>query len=192
MTENKTTRSWQLKDWKEKRKGILKDKCEWCGSIEKLLLHHNVNHSTTRHYKIREQVARFICKQMGVDVQPSAIYRSGGFGTKKGYVPIGEIRRALKEHQELIEEGRKQADDEYQSLANTITICKKCHFLYEMKGMRLCDSCKKSYHSVRHTSCYGCQKKIDEEVEELYEKHQKVFAEWNKEKTKESNTEKAS
>jgi len=41
MSEGKTTKPWQLKDWREKRKVILEGKvCEWCSSSKDLVLHH--------------------------------------------------------------------------------------------------------------------------------------------------------
>ena len=34
-------KSWQTKDWQDRKKSILKDKCEQCGSTEELRVHHS-------------------------------------------------------------------------------------------------------------------------------------------------------
>lgn len=35
-----TRRPWATKEWRERRKEKLKDKCEWCGSTKNLTIHH--------------------------------------------------------------------------------------------------------------------------------------------------------
>jgi len=38
--ENMSKKSWQTKDWRERRKRLIKDKCEQCGATEDLAVHH--------------------------------------------------------------------------------------------------------------------------------------------------------
>jgi hypothetical protein len=38
--ENMSKKSWQTKDWRERRKQVIKDKCEQCGETENLTLYH--------------------------------------------------------------------------------------------------------------------------------------------------------
>lgn len=47
----------------------------------------------------------------------------------------------------------------YVSCADTITVCKKCAYLWEIKGMKLCSKCKTHYHLMCYEQCFECVKK---------------------------------
>jgi len=50
--ENLTKKSWQTKDWKERRKQVIKDRCEQCGETENLTLqHHSLPEKYNKYYK---------------------------------------------------------------------------------------------------------------------------------------------
>lgn len=56
---------------------------------------------------------------------------------------------------ELIEEEVKKAEEECESLANAVVLCKRCHFA-GLKGMNLCPACRKKYKSVNYETCFDC------------------------------------
>lgn len=45
----------------------------------------------------------------------------------------------------------------YMSGSGTITMCKKCAFLWDVKNMRLCQVCKKNYHKAQYPCCSECK-----------------------------------
>jgi hypothetical protein len=54
-------------------------------------------------------------------------------------------------------EKEKQASfDHYISGDGTLTFCKKCAFLWDMKEMMLCSKCKTHFHPFRFENCYNC------------------------------------
>lgn len=46
--------------------------------------------------------------------------------------------------------------EEYISLKDTCTMCKKCAFLWDIKGLKLCPNCKQSYCAVYMDMCKSC------------------------------------
>ncbi|NCB44349.1 MAG: hypothetical protein EOM59_17280 [Clostridia bacterium] len=48
--------------------------------------------------------------------------------------------------------------EEYMSFENTVTFCKKCAFLWDIKGVKLCPVCKEKYCSVHISMCMNCFK----------------------------------
>lgn len=47
----------------------------------------------------------------------------------------------------------------YLSLKDTITLCKKCAFLCDIKGKNLCPVCKTNYKFIGMDMCYQCRNK---------------------------------
>lgn len=56
---------------------------------------------------------------------------------------------------EMIKEEVKKAKEEYESLTNTIVLCKRCHFA-SLRGMNLCPECKNKYKSINYETCLNC------------------------------------
>ena len=54
------------------------------------------------------------------------------------------------------EQERRASDDRYMSGEGTVTFCKKCAFLWDVKEQELCSQCKKRYHSFKYATCYEC------------------------------------
>lgn len=46
--------------------------------------------------------------------------------------------------------------ERYISCIDTVTFCKKCAFLWDKKGMKLCDHCKIKYHGIGRKCCQEC------------------------------------
>ena len=44
----------------------------------------------------------------------------------------------------------------YMSLEDTTTFCKRCAFLWDRKGMRLCGYCREGWHPLDFSRCRGC------------------------------------
>ncbi|NNU78177.1 hypothetical protein [Clostridium estertheticum] len=45
----------------------------------------------------------------------------------------------------------------YISLADTVTFCKKCAFIWDKKGMNICPICKTRYKKICNRTCYECK-----------------------------------
>ena len=64
-----------------------------------------------------------------------------------------------KRHQEKLEEHeklRQSSYENYMSGEGTATFCKKCAFLWDVKGLMLCSQCKTGYHAFQYNNCYNC------------------------------------
>jgi len=62
------------------------------------------------------------------------------------------------------ENERQASDDKYMSGEGTATFCKKCAFLWDVKGQMLCRSCRERYHAFSYETCFNCipQRRKDE------------------------------
>lgn len=49
-----------------------------------------------------------------------------------------------------------QEHDRYMSMEDTATFCKKCAFLWDMKGLKLCGICRQRYHLLMSRCCAQC------------------------------------
>ena len=82
----KTTKPWQLADWKRKRKELLKDQCEICGSKDPpLALHH-----LTKRSRSPEEFARY-CSLAPEDV--ITLCKKCHFMISKGFVLCQQCRK---------------------------------------------------------------------------------------------------
>lgn len=82
-----------------------------------------------------------------------------------------EAKRLLIKFKEFEEENREiiqaecQAISEehhkrYMSCEDTATFCRKCAFLWDMKGMSLCQKCKAHYKELKFPYCFNCSKEL--------------------------------
>ena len=60
----------------------------------------------------------------------------------------------------IFEEIWSRLNEEYISMSDTITLCKKCHYAIH-HNLKLCSYCKKNYHHVKYTCCLDCCKNIN-------------------------------
>lgn len=44
----------------------------------------------------------------------------------------------------------------YMSGEGTATFCKKCAYLWDVQGLKLCGFCRKGYHPFKYNSCFKC------------------------------------
>ena len=64
------------------------------------------------------------------------------------------LREALTDFIETFaNEWNEKFHQVYMKGEHTVTLCKKCHFLYEKKNTKLCQSCKKFYHNTKFHQC---------------------------------------
>ena len=71
------------------------------------------------------------------------------------------------------EQERRASYDTYISGEGTATFCRKCAFLWDVEGKRLCSQCNERYHPFKFKTCYDCLPSSFKE--ELWE--QRVFEE---------------
>ena len=50
--------------------------------------------------------------------------------------------------------------EQYLSCQETVTFCKRCAFLWDIKGMNLCSKCKVHYKGLRFPYCFSCSKEL--------------------------------
>lgn len=172
---------WETKEWKKASEGKKGDKCEQCGSIKNLSIHHEISFRNLVFLKWRELAIKQMCKEMGARFFPSSLNQKGGFSCSKGHIKANIFRAYVKEHPEFKIKADELAKIEYLSLSNTKTLCKKCHFATE-NGLILCDYCKKRYYNpIKFMSCSDCKEKAEREYErfgeELEKAEEKMFAE---------------
>ena len=111
-----TAPSWHRKKWKEKRAELIKKKgcCEWCGSTQKLCIHHPQKNNSL-------------------------------------------------------------SNEEYESLKETVVLCKRCHHIYHRYNKILCQKCKDHYHKIGYEMCWYCLQKEDEIDDEIDDEYQKEW-----------------
>ena len=51
---------------------------------------------------------------------------------------------------------RQASDSRYMSGEGTATFCKKCAFLWDVKGQLLCRKCRERYHDFSYETCFNC------------------------------------
>lgn len=164
--------AWKTKQWKENKKRVMKDKCQWCGSKENLVQHHEV---TTHDYfkkTIRYFLVKAMCKELKLTFPGIGIFsQPNAFKTKERYVPAKEYRNWVDSNYETMIAMSELAEEAtnrwYVSLEGTITVCNRCHFLFEKKGIKLCQNCKKNYHRTDFVGCYKCNKESERLGEEM-------------------------
>jgi len=135
------TNSWASKEWKEKRNAAIEGKlCAWCGSSDKLAVHHNAEPKVTGLPKWK------------------SIYRSLDKSPKHKELTPEQLKVLTDER---FAEWKAEYEKAYMDFENVIILCKKCHFALH-KGKKLCEKCKKNYHNPRYLMCYECSVKLAE------------------------------
>lgn len=61
----------------------------------------------------------------------------------------------------------------YLSFTDIVTFCNKCAFLWDVKKLKLCDKCKKNYHSLGYSMCQDCN--LKQILEEQDDKESSIF-----------------
>ncbi len=78
----------------------------------------------------------------------------------------------------VYEQERRASYDTYISGEGTATFCKKCAFLWDVEGKKLCNQCKERYHPFQYKTCYDClPQSFKEEQREVREYAEKMDAE---------------
>lgn len=150
---------WRSKEFRDAKKNYeLDSKCSQCGSTEELTPHHVKSYKSLIYANHRKLAIPLLCESKGVTFTESAIYKTGGFSSSRGYIQLKELVEYIKNHPEIKEKSIELAREEYFSFTNITTLCKRCHFALE-KGMSLCYICKKNYHKQNFESCFACKNK---------------------------------
>jgi len=178
-------RVWHTKEWKELRDKLIKDKCEQCGSTEKLTLHHiwqppsmgalecsiaktmfnywfhNMDSDALGRYSKMAQEA------VGQSLNDDTLTREEKTSLQKQWeisrdecvsdFAFNEFRKDKKEeiHAKVVEQN-KEDFKRYMSGKDTVTFCNKCAFLWDEKGQKLCPKCKKHHYDIKTGMCAIC------------------------------------
>ena len=106
-------------------------------------------------------------KEQNFSFYPSAISKTGGFSTSKGYVKAITLNNYIAKIPELKNKAKEFAKEEYLAFHDIKTLCKRCHFAEE-KGLIPCGYCKKRYYDpINFMSCSDCKEKSQREYEEF-------------------------
>jgi len=87
-----------------------------------------------------------------------------GIVEKKLNIAKTRLKRCVKQEmyeiirQETIRQ-QKLAYENYLKGADTKTFCKKCAYLWDIRGKKLCSKCKEHYYSFEYQTCYECSGK---------------------------------
>ena len=109
----------------------------------------------------RKKTRDYRCSRCGHVFEKRIISR-GRFGER---IPdeqkVHEIFEQFKKEKrgEIEKEALEQAEKNfvrYMSGEGTVTFCSKCAYLWDMKGEKLCQRCRKHYHSFQYNTCYKC------------------------------------
>ncbi len=143
-TTTTPTRPYQRKAWKEQREKIIKDRCEWCGDIEGLSIHH-MGTRKGDFFKLWHRAAkRLFLSHVGQEAQE--LDKAAFKAFKKSH------KAEIQAEYETAKEKRLQ---DYMQMYNTVTICKRCHFNLH-HGKVLCRFCGEGYHKRAYSCCWAC------------------------------------
>lgn len=107
----------------------------------------------------RRKDGMFVCTNGHVVEHPIE-----GLINKKVTVAKTRFKRCVKHElnenirQETIRQQQQQYED-YMAGDNTKTFCKKCAYLWDKQGKKLCSKCKQHYHSFKYETCFECSGK---------------------------------
>jgi len=156
---------WTTPEFRKAKKkflaeGKMGDKCEWCGSKEFLTPDHKWTYKNMLSYYRRKVAIETMAKEKGFAFTNSAINKTGGFSTNKGYVKVKELGNFVRGRKDIFKEAEKRAKERYLSFEDVRTLCKKCNFA-RSKGLSLCPICRENYYyedyePKRYSCCKGC------------------------------------
>lgn len=117
---------WGTKEWKALREKLLKGFCEQCGATDGGFVLQHMWHPPSMSQVLRETALSLGMKQD----EPHVVYKA----------------------QEIY----KKNHERYMSGKDTVTFCKKCAFLWDKHGLKLCERCRENYHSQDYIVCKQC------------------------------------
>ena len=122
--KRKMKKIWETKEFREAKKGKIKDKCEQCGSTEILQAHHSTSYNQLNFLKLRELAINQMGKEQGFSFYPSAINKTGGFSNSNGYVKGIILRNYIAKNPELKNKAKELAKKDYLALHNVLILSK--------------------------------------------------------------------
>ncbi|MBT6690556.1 hypothetical protein HN903_01845 [archaeon] len=183
MTERKP---WETKEFQEAKKlaledGKIKDRCEWCGSTNKLTPHHKISFKAYMLRNFRKVSIISMSEEMNFTFPPCALTKSGGFSTSKGYIKVGKLGAYMRDHPELKEKTKELALKDYYAFDFVQTLCFRCHFVKSKYRRNLCPRCKKKWFRPSKYNfegvCWKCNDDIEDERDDFDVEEEKKQAE---------------
>ena len=173
-----TNRLYASKEWKAKRAEFIEGKsCEWCGSTEKLAIHHTYTTKIKYHHLKNKLIKELLFEKMcnGEFKVPENEIKPAW---NSFYVDKKYYSKFLKEFSDeidyLIEKNISEKDPDYKDFSkDCVVLCNRCHYAIH-NNLHLCSECKKKYVKDNHSICFDClpdeekniiKKKIDERNE---------------------------
>lgn len=149
------SKPWRSKAWAEKRKKVLLLRCEQCGSEEKPLVIQHISRPSSFDRILRLHAGDVwdgFRKQRKKNIRPRE--RERDFH-KHIWADFKVVYGDVYGKESVIELIRQY--ESYLNFDNTKTFCKKCAFLWDKRGLKLCDTCKENYHAIYNSVCMNCQ-----------------------------------
>ena len=120
-----TNEIWKTKDFEEAKikavsEGKIKDKCEWCNAKDRLVPHHRTSFRFIKWQENRNIAISEMAKEQDFTFTPSALNKSGGFSTSKGYIKLKEFTDYIRRHPEFNDIANKRAEKEYEEFEDEI------------------------------------------------------------------------
>ena len=113
---------WQTKEWRDKRAELIKDKkCVWCGSLERLTIHHPIRLDVGSYdYYMSLKETEVLCarchfalhKGMHLCPQCKTHYVKNNFKTCFHCLPLDMQKKIIKEREE--EEIKEREEEEFE------------------------------------------------------------------------------
>ncbi|MDD4126243.1 MAG: hypothetical protein PHV39_00965 [Methanomicrobium sp.] len=170
------------KEWKDKRAVFIEGKsCVWCGSTEKLAVHHT--HTTENEYRaIKNKLVReLLFEKMSngefkVPENKIQSTRNSFYVDPKYYSKF--VKKFSEEIEDLIEQNISEKIPDYKDFSkDCIVLCNRCHYAIH-NNMHLCSKCKKKYVKNNYSVCFDC---LSNEEKDIIKKKIDVRNEFNKE-----------
>ncbi len=153
VDEKRKFKKYQPKIPKNIREGAERECCPKCNST-------NINYCPKK--GDRKGPKRYVCRKCELEEFNPGV---------KILLKDDGIRKIMRENWKMITEKfndeilrqtneiNKEYHEKYMSGEGTTTFCKKCAFLWDKQGKKLCTKCKKNYHPMRYNGCVECNNK---------------------------------
>ena len=119
---------WGTAEWKEMRSATIGNRCEMCGTYEGPFTLQHHWHPPTYQQTVYE-----VSIELGLPEDDPRVKSL-----------------AYKTYQ--------SNHERYMSGQDTQTFCRKCAYMWDIHGMKICRECNEKYHPIAYKTCQNCAK----------------------------------